>query len=198
MRAASRAAVAAEDSAEHARRSADAAQDALTYQQAQLERERRARLIPHQELLDLLLHLHRDFNDILAGQGVESAWFLEPHRQDRSAHLAAIAGQIVDEQLNELVGTARDRYMSCWSHAPGHNMLRNDTTQVQQQVNFAGEGVTLVKQAIDQYNLLVFPVLLGAGKSAFPQSDRDRQKLRLRDADSYANGVAKLVYDVVR
>ncbi|MFC7625295.1 dihydrofolate reductase family protein [Microlunatus sp. GCM10028923] len=51
---------------------------------------------------------------------------------------------------------------------------------------------------IDRYNLLVFPVLLGAGKSVFPRTDRDRQKLRLREADSYANGVAKLVYDVVR
>ena len=51
---------------------------------------------------------------------------------------------------------------------------------------------------IDRYNLLVFPVLLGAGKSIFSRADRDRQTLRLRDAASYANGVAKLVYDVVR
>ncbi|GAB3740511.1 dihydrofolate reductase family protein [Microlunatus parietis] len=51
---------------------------------------------------------------------------------------------------------------------------------------------------IDRYNLLVFPVLLGAGKSVFPRTDPGKQKLRLRDADSYANGVAKLVYEVVR
>ena len=51
---------------------------------------------------------------------------------------------------------------------------------------------------IDRYNLLVFPVLLGAGKSVFSRADRDKQRLRVRDSATYANGVVKLVYDVVR
>lgn len=51
---------------------------------------------------------------------------------------------------------------------------------------------------IDRYNLLVFPVLLGEGKSLFNRVDRDKQQLRLRDSATYSNGVAKLVYDVVR
>jgi dihydrofolate reductase len=51
---------------------------------------------------------------------------------------------------------------------------------------------------IDRYNLLVFPVLLGAGKSLFSRADRDKLKLRLRDAATYSNGVAKLLYDVER
>ena len=51
---------------------------------------------------------------------------------------------------------------------------------------------------IDRYNLLVFPVLLGAGKSLFSRADRDKQTLRLRDSAAYSNGVAKLIYDVVR
>jgi len=50
---------------------------------------------------------------------------------------------------------------------------------------------------IDRYNLLVFPVLLGAGKSLFNRDDRDKRQLRLRDSESYSNGVTKLVYDVV-
>jgi dihydrofolate reductase len=49
---------------------------------------------------------------------------------------------------------------------------------------------------IDRYNLLVFPVLLGAGKSLFSREDRDSRKLRLRESESYANGVTKLLYDV--
>ena len=51
---------------------------------------------------------------------------------------------------------------------------------------------------IDRYNLLVFPVLLGAGKSVFSRADRDQQQLALRESAAYANGVVKVVYDVVR
>ncbi|MCP2275007.1 dihydrofolate reductase family protein [Nocardia amikacinitolerans] len=51
---------------------------------------------------------------------------------------------------------------------------------------------------IDRYNLLVFPVLLGAGKSLFSRADRDKQQLRLKESATYSNGVTKLIYDVVR
>jgi dihydrofolate reductase len=51
---------------------------------------------------------------------------------------------------------------------------------------------------IDRYHLLLFPVLLGAGKSLFSRADNDKQPLRLRESDAYANGVVKLIYDVVR
>ncbi|MFE0588264.1 dihydrofolate reductase family protein [Micromonospora echinospora] len=51
---------------------------------------------------------------------------------------------------------------------------------------------------VDRYNLLVFPVLLGAGKSVFPRREQEEQRLALRESAAYPNGILKAVYDVVR
>ena len=50
---------------------------------------------------------------------------------------------------------------------------------------------------VDRYHLLVFPVLLGAGKRLFSDADKDKQNLRVRESETYDNGITKLVYDVV-
>lgn len=51
---------------------------------------------------------------------------------------------------------------------------------------------------IDRYHLLVYPLLLGAGKRLFSVTDRDTQKLRLVEHEVYGNGVQKQVFDLVR
>ncbi|WP_411104895.1 dihydrofolate reductase family protein [Streptomyces sp. cmx-4-9] len=51
---------------------------------------------------------------------------------------------------------------------------------------------------IDRYHLLVFPLLLGAGKRLFSATDKDAQKLELVEHEAYANGLQKQVFDVVR
>ncbi|MFF7680277.1 dihydrofolate reductase family protein [Actinacidiphila glaucinigra] len=51
---------------------------------------------------------------------------------------------------------------------------------------------------IDRYHLLVFPLLLGAGKRLFSGADKDTQKLKLVEHAVYENGLQKNVFDVVR
>jgi dihydrofolate reductase len=49
---------------------------------------------------------------------------------------------------------------------------------------------------VDRYNVLVFPVLLGAGKTVFSRADVEARRLALVDSAAYGNGVVKVVYDV--
>lgn len=51
---------------------------------------------------------------------------------------------------------------------------------------------------VDRFHLLVFPLLLGAGKRLFSDTDKAKQMLRVREHETFGNGITKLVYDVVR
>ncbi|AVZ40479.1 MULTISPECIES: dihydrofolate reductase family protein [unclassified Dietzia] len=51
---------------------------------------------------------------------------------------------------------------------------------------------------VDRYHLLVFPLLLGAGKRLFGTADVDAIPLALTEHEAYGNGVQKMVFDVVR
>ncbi len=51
---------------------------------------------------------------------------------------------------------------------------------------------------VDRYHLLVFPLLLGAGKRLYSAADKDTTKLKLVDHAVYSNGIQKQVFEVVR
>lgn len=51
---------------------------------------------------------------------------------------------------------------------------------------------------IDRYHVLVFPVILGAGKRMFSQTDKDKHRLQVIESETYRNGIQKLICDVVR
>jgi dihydrofolate reductase len=47
---------------------------------------------------------------------------------------------------------------------------------------------------VDQWNLMVFPVILGSGKRLFPTDAGDKQKVKLADTRTYTNGVQLQIY----
>ena len=47
---------------------------------------------------------------------------------------------------------------------------------------------------VDEWRLMVFPVILGSGKRLFPDSAEEKTKLRLVDSTTYANGVQLNVF----
>ena len=47
---------------------------------------------------------------------------------------------------------------------------------------------------VDEWRLMVFPVILGSGQRLFPDSAEDKTKLRLVDSTTYANGVQLNVF----
>ena len=51
---------------------------------------------------------------------------------------------------------------------------------------------------VDRYHLLIFPLLLGAGRRLFDDGGDVLQKLDLVEHEVYSNGIVKAVYDVVR
>ena len=59
------------------------------------------------------------------------------------------------------------------------------------QVSGSAQLVQALHRAglVDQWNLMVFPVILGSGKRLFPTDAADKQKLRLVETVTYANGV---------
>ncbi|MET9260693.1 dihydrofolate reductase family protein [Amycolatopsis sp. NPDC004079] len=64
-------------------------------------------------------------------------------------------------------------------------------------------SATLVRELtdaglVDRLNLLVFPVLLGAGKRLFSETDKAKQPLKLVESETYSNGIQKQVFEFVR
>ena len=51
---------------------------------------------------------------------------------------------------------------------------------------------------VDRYHLLVYPLLLGAGKRLYSDADKDTTKLKLVDHAVYSNGIQKQVFEVIR
>jgi dihydrofolate reductase len=72
---------------------------------------------------------------------------------------------------------------------PGKNMLAAGSASIVQQLTNFG--------LVDEYHLLVHPVILGNGKSLF-QGIRERHTLKLISTEVFTNGVVLLRYEPLR
>lgn len=113
---------------------------------------RRRRLVPPDDLRDLLLHLIEDFTSIIT-EPRPTLWFLEPDRQRRELTLAMLNGQLVDDELNGAIGDARVRWLECWTWAgPAGRM---DARRITGQDNAAHIGREATSRAIERMNRLL-------------------------------------------
>ena len=72
----------------------------------------------------------------------------------------------------------------------GGPLLVHGSSRLNQELSDAG--------LIDRYHLLVFPILLGAGKPMFSDSDQIAKKLELVEHAAFDNGIQMNIFDVVR
>lgn len=89
----------------------------------------------------------------------------------------------------------------------GETTILRSLDEVAELKNSSGDPIILQGSAtlarnlsdaglIDRYHLLVFPVVLGAGKRMWSDSDKPKQTLTLVESETYSNGIQKMVYDV--
>ncbi|WP_381796727.1 dihydrofolate reductase family protein [Streptomyces niveus] len=115
------------------------------------------------------------------------------------AHYNALPKYVVSTTLTE------DRLVSNW----GETTILRSLDEVAALKETEGGPITVHGSAalnralsdaglIDRYHLLVFPLLLGAGKRLFSGADKDTQKLKLVEHAAYDNGLQLNVFDVVR
>lgn len=89
----------------------------------------------------------------------------------------------------------------------GETTILRSLAEVAELKNSSGDPIILQGSAtlarnlsdaglIDRYHLLVFPVVLGAGKRMWSDSDKPKQTLTLVESETYSNGIQKMIYDV--
>lgn len=160
------------------------------------------------------------FNDL---EFVDEAYELKAREQEEAT--AMMMGRVSYEAFSTVWPTMTDdfaRYNALPKFVVSTTLEESDLVSDwgNQQIIRSLDGVSALKEAhdgtiivhgsatlnrnladadlIDRYNLLVFPVLLGAGKRLFSQTDKTKQMLKIVEAQSYSNGIQKLVYDVIR
>jgi hypothetical protein len=120
----------------------------------ELLRSRRRRKRPPAELVGYLVELHGWFQAVLVHGGRNSQWFEDPERPRREVQLAAIAGQLIDRNLHDLVSAARAAWLDCVMLVPDPGVRHSEEAR-QRQLDTAKMGMRTTAKALDRANRLM-------------------------------------------
>ena len=138
----------------------------------------------------------RDIDALLLGrrtyEGFAAAW---PEREGEFAEKFnsmakyVVSSTLTDPDWNNTTVIGLDD-VAALKEGPGGSMQVAGSASLVQGLHRAG--------LVDQWNLLVFPVILGSGKRLFPTDAEDKQKLVLAETRTYTNGVQLQVFRTAR
>lgn len=126
-------------------------------------------------------------------QGFAAAWPERDDPQGFAAKLNRMPKYVVTSTLNDLE----------WHNSTA---LRGEAADEVARLKERGGGPLLVygsrtlvhalyeHDLVDEYRLMVFPLVLGSGRRLFPDDAGDKRTLRLTDTRTFSNGVTALTY----
>ena len=128
-------------------------------------------------------------------QGFAAAWPTMPGTGAYGERINSMPKYVVSTTLTEMT----------WNATLLKGDLAEELPRLKQEINqdilmFGSAQLVhtlIARDLIDEYRLMIFPVVLGSGKRLFPEGD-EKKTLKLAESKPFASGVAVLTYQPVK
>ncbi|HEV2460563.1 MAG TPA: dihydrofolate reductase family protein, partial [Ktedonobacterales bacterium] len=124
-------------------------------------------------------------------QGFAAAWPTMPGTGTYGERINSLPKYVVSTTLSDMTWNAT------LLQADLAEALPRLKQEIGQDILIFGSGQLVhtvhAQGLVDEYRLMVFPVVLGSGKRLFPEGD-EKQTLRLVESKPFASGVVVLTY----
>lgn len=128
-------------------------------------------------------------------QGFAAAWPTMPGTGAYGERMNSLPKYVVSTTLSDMTWNATllqgdlAEALSRIKQEPGQDILVFGSGQLVHALH--------ARELIDEYRLMVFPVVLGSGKRLFPEGG-EKKALRLVESKSFPSGVVVLTYQLVK